>query len=304
MKAVVTGATGMIGYHLCKELSENDIVVYAVVREKSSKINRLANLKNVNIVECNLSNINKLKHLISEECDLFYHLAWDGTFGNDRNNLYGQIQNINYAVNAVDVAHDLGCKTFIGAGSQAEFGRKNQPLNMSLSCEPENGYGVAKLCSCNMTRLECEKYGIKHIWTRILSIYGPYDIPETLVSSTIINLLNGSSIDTTNGEQIWDYLYVKDCVKALFLLGLKGKNNKIYCIGSGEGRPLSEYIKDIRKIIGKGCINFGKKSYSPKQVMYLLADITDLKKDVGFVPSYSFEDGIRETIDYWRGKNE
>ena len=54
---------------------------------------------------------------------------------------------------------------------------------------PENGYGMAKLCAGQMSRLECERLGLDHVWPRVLSVYGPYDGPSTMISSAIRTLL-------------------------------------------------------------------------------------------------------------------
>lgn len=69
-------------------------------------------------------------------------LAGIGTFGNSRNNMYGQNLNVKYALDAVEAAFALGCDTFIGAGSQAEYGRYEGSLNESVPAFPENGYGL------------------------------------------------------------------------------------------------------------------------------------------------------------------
>ena len=143
-KAVITGATGMIGITLINYLLEKNISVLAIIRENSSNKLKLPQNKNLKIVECNLNNLNNLD---VEECDydVFYHFAWDGTFGDDRNNLYKQNLNIKYTLDAVELANKLGCKTFIGAGSQAEYGRVNGIISSNTPTNPENEYGIAKL---------------------------------------------------------------------------------------------------------------------------------------------------------------
>jgi nucleoside-diphosphate-sugar epimerase len=164
---------------------------------------------------------------------------------------------------------------------------------------PENGYGMAKLCAGQMTRVECEKRGLRHIWTRILSVYGEYDGSATMVMSTIGKLLRGEKPSCTAGEQMWDYIYAKDAGRAFYLLGESGIAGKTYCIGSGSARPLRQYIEEIRNAVNpKAEIGFGDVPYSEKQVMYLCADISDLTADTGFLPEYTFEQGIRETVDW------
>ena len=207
--------------------------------------------------------------------------------------------NVKYALDAVNVAAVMGCSAFIGAGSQAEYGRVEGKLNSQVPAFPENGYGMAKLCAGQMTRIQCEKLGIRHIWTRILSVYGPYDGSATMVMSTIGKLLRGEKPSCTKGEQMWDYLYSKDAGKAFYLLGEKGINGKVYCIGGGEARPLKDYIEDIRDAVNPQAeIGFGEVAYGPRQVMYLCADIQDLVKDTGFAPDYKFSEGIAETVEW------
>jgi nucleoside-diphosphate-sugar epimerase len=138
---------------------------------------------------------------------------------------------------------------------------------------------------------------IKHIWTRILSIYGPFDGENTMVMSTIYKLLAGEKPQCTEGGQMWDYLYSMDAGLAMYLLGEKGVSGKTYCIGSGQVRPLKNYIEDIKDAVNpKLEIGFGAVPYAEKQVMYLCADISDLTQDTGFTPQYTFEQGIKETV--------
>ena len=144
-RAVITGPTGSIGLALINELVSNGVEVVAVVRPGSRRADRIKTSDMVKRVDCDLSELNKLPKLIREGADVYYHFGWDGTFGNSRNNMYGQNLNVIYALDAVEAAFALGCDTFIGAGSQAEYGRYEGSLNESVPTFPENGYGIAKL---------------------------------------------------------------------------------------------------------------------------------------------------------------
>ena len=150
---------------------------------------------------------------------------------------------------------------------------------------------------------------INHIWARIFSVYGPYDVQNTMVMSSIRTMIKeNKSPNYTKAEQMWDYIYSKDVAKALYLIGEKGKNNSIYCIAQGEPKKLKEYIKEIRDSIDKSInLNLGIMPYNDKQVMNLQADISNLKNDTGFFPEYTFKEGIRETIKWYKescDKNE
>ena len=295
--AVVTGPTGAIGTALCRELSEQGIAVYAVCRPDSPRAAALPQHPLIRTVACDISDMARLPSLIEGGADAFYHFAWAKTTGAGRNDMPAQIDNVRYTVDAVNAAHALGCKVFVGAGSQAEYGRVEGKLTAETPCFPENGYGMAKLCAGQMSRVECAKYGIDHIWTRILSVYGPGDGAGSMISSVIAKLLAGEKPALTAGVQKWDYLYSADAAKAFRLLAERGVDGKIYPLGGGRALPLKAYIEQIRDAIDPALpLGLGEIPYGPLQVMHLEADISALVTDTGYTPDTDFADGIRETI--------
>lgn len=296
-RAILTGATGVVGTALIKELIKNNVELLVLCREGSPKNDRISEHPLITKKYCSLNELSNLQDDTGKEYDVFYHFAWAATAGHDRNNMYAHADNIKYALDAVGAAKRFGCKVFIGAGSQAEYGRQEGILKPDTPCFPENGYGMAKLCAGYMTREYAHQLGIKHIWTRILSVYGPNDGENTMVMSLINKLQNGETPALTKGEQMWDYLYSEDASRAFRLLGEKGIDGKTYVVGSGEARPLKEYMETIRDVVCPNAqLEFGAIPYSEKQVMYLCTDIIDLEKDIGWKPEVGFSDGIRELL--------
>ncbi|MDD3040494.1 NAD(P)-dependent oxidoreductase [Bacteroides sp.] len=299
--AIITGPTGAIGSALTRALVNKGIKVYAVCRPGSKRLDNLPQSELLQIVESDVSDLRSVADKITEKVDVFYHFAWAGTFGDVRNNMPLQVQNIQYTLDAVELAHSLQCNTFVGAGSQAEYGRVEGMLNGSVVTNPENGYGMAKLSAGQMSRVVCQRYGIKHIWTRILSVYGPFDGEYTMVMSTIGKLLRGEKPSFTKGEQQWDYLYSVDAAGMMIAVAERGKDGSIYCFGSGQAKPLKDYITTIQKYTNPQAeLGLGDVPYSEKQVMFLCADISDLQNDTGFECKYNFEEGIQETIKWYQ----
>lgn len=301
IRVVISGPTGAIGMALIKRCIRGKISVLAICHKGSERIPNIPQSPYIRVLEAELSELSSIDLRIKERYDVFYHLAWEGTTGEARDDMHLQNQNVRYALDAVELAHRLGCKTFIGAGSQAEYGRVEGQLSPETPVHPENGYGMAKLCAGQMSRVICERLQIKHIWVRILSVYGPYDGAASMVSSTIRTLLAGEHASFTPGEQRWDYLYSEDAARALCLLAENGISGRTYVLGSGRARPLKEYIMEIYRAVGEvnskaGSIGIGDLSYGEKQVMHLEADLGQLVQDTGFKPQVSFEKGIRETL--------
>lgn len=300
MRIVITGPTGTIGMALIHQCIKEKKEVLAICRRNSANMKKIPQSSCVTIMEADLEELKDLA-VPDKKYDVFYHLAWAGTTGNDRNDMRLQLSNISCSLAAVHLAKRLGCSTFVGAGSQAEYGRLEGKLTADTPALPESGYGMAKLCAGQMSRAECRKLGLKCIWIRILSVYGPFGSSNSMINGTLQKLLSGQSADFTPGDQIWDYLYCEDAAKALCLAAQKGKDGKVYVLGSGKGRALKEYIGILSRAVTeatghKADVRMGAVPYAENQIMHLEADISELVKDTGFMPEITFEEGIRRTI--------
>lgn len=296
-RVVITGPTGAVGCNLINELTGNGISVTAVCREGSEHIANLPKSDLLTVVECNLDNISKLSDRLNGEYDAFYHFAWDGPFGDARRDLRKQTCDVLYTIDAVEAASEIGCKVFVGAGSQSEFGHVDGVLKPDMPCNPVDGYGNAKLTAGRLSRIRCKELGIRHEWGRIVSMYGPYDRKYTMVMSSILKMLSGERVKFTKGEQIWDYIYAKDAARAFRLMAERGKDGEVYLLGTGSTRQLKDYITIIRDAVNPDLdIGIGEIDYYPNQAMHLEADISNLVRDTGFTPSYTFEEGIKETV--------
>jgi nucleoside-diphosphate-sugar epimerase len=297
-KVVITGPTGCIGVALSKLLLSQGCEVYAVCRPNSPNIQLLPKDPSLYVMESDIKDYSRLDSSLGAGFDAFFHLAWSGTFGSDRNDGQRQLDNVRYTLNAVKLAKDLGCRMFVGAGSQAEYGHFDRPADDTLVPKPYTFYGAAKLSAGEMGRVYASQLGIAHTWVRIFSIYGPGDDKNTLVQFLIREMLAGRSPALTAGEQTWDYLYSDDAALALYAIAQFGKDGAVYNLGSGEQRPLGEYIAKIRDIVSPGLkLKLGERPYGQDQIMFLSADIGKLTQDTGFVPRTGFEKGIKQAHD-------
>ncbi len=298
-KAAITGPTGTLGTAIIDNLLTKGAEVYAICNPSSK---RRANIPSgATIIDCDMDDIGSLADRLPSDCDAFFHLGWKGTFGDARNDMFLQTRNIENSLKAIELCGKIGCKVFVHAGSQAEFGRVEGKMSPDHPCDPVTGYGIAKLAAGRMGREMCGKYGIRHVWFRILSLYGPDDGENSLVMSTIRKMLAKEHLSFTKGDQIWDYLYSKDAAEAFVRAAERSPHGSLYCLGSGNAKPLAGYIRDIRDMVDPSMeLGLGELPYYPNQVMHLEADISNLTADTGFVPSYSFEKGIAETVKWAR----
>jgi nucleoside-diphosphate-sugar epimerase len=299
-RVAITGATGMLGATLTQQLICECIRVLAIVRPGSGKRSNLHDSPLVRVVECPLTDLGRLE-ADGEGCDAFFHFAWDGTYGDSRNDAPLQAANIRATLDAVALAARLGCRSFGGAGSQAEYGIAPAGCRLSpdTPARPLSGYGIAKLAAMGLGRMYAGQLGIRFVWARIVSAYGPMDNPYTLTMGTIRKRLAGEATHFTAGEQIWDFLFSEDAARAFRLMAEKGLDGAVYVLGSGQKTRLKDAIETMCRMTNPDLpVGLGDIPYLPGQPMYLCADISDLTRDTGFSPSVSFDEGIQRTMDW------
>ena len=290
---IVTGATGAVGSAVVRQALATGIHVTCIVHQGSTRLGNLPKDENLNIVECNLADYKTFQ--MEGEYDAFIHLSWEKTFGASRDDAEVQARNIQYTLDAVQLAHRCGCMVFVGAGSQAEFGVQSVDLTPELPVMPESGYGIAKYAAGKLSAMLCKSLGMRQNWVRILSVYGPNDGENSLISYLIREFKAGNAPQLTKCEQMWDYLYSDDAGEAILAVAEKGVDGKAYPLGSGNGRRLSEYVNDIKEMVNPAVeVQFGAKEYYPHQPMHLVADISELTEDTGWIPKYSFNAGLNQ----------
>lgn len=301
---IITGATGMIGSSLIKLLVDAGYHINAIVRPNSAKLSNIVSSDNVEIIECDVNNLAQLESK-GLRGDIFYHFGWDGVFGDDRSNVIKQESNVHNTLSALALAASSGCKKFIIAGSQAEYGLQTTPLSCSTIAMPITPYGIAKKAAFELGCIYGKQLGVQVCSGRILSAYGIGDNHYTMVMNLLSNLMAGKTCDLTSGEQIWDYIYSEDVARAFLMIGERGVDGKAYPVGSGNGRPLKEYINIIYDKVGNSSakLNFGAIKLGDTAIKHLVADISELTADTGFLPQHTFSDGIVKTIEWIKATN-
>lgn len=299
-KIIITGATSMIGIAIIHAVMRESpgTKIYAAVREGSFHKARLPHDKRLSVIECSANHYGRLPDMIKEKCDVFYHIAWTATGRHRDDSVTEQERNIAYTLDALNAAYALGCRKFIGAGSQAEFGPQDAwKISPGTPVNPVTAYGVAKYAAGSLASMQAERLGMDCLWVRIFSVYGLFEKERTMIQSSIKKLKAGERPFFTAAEQRWDYLYSEDAGEAFYKIGEKATGRKVYCLGGGTARPLKEYIQIMGKMVnGDVPLGIGELPYPEHAVMNLCADISDLRGDTGWEPVTSFEEGIAKTL--------
>lgn len=298
-KAIVTGATSFIGIALIDRLLAQNFEVAAIVRPGSAGLANLGCKPHMKLVESQLSQLREIEIPGFENSRMLYHIGWSSDFPNARYHSEGQMRNVSHTIQAVEMARRHGCRTFLCVGSQAECGLVDAPIGANTPARPQNAYARAKCMAAEQSRILCERYGIKQCWPRLLSAYGPYDRPHTLIMSCLRACRRNTPIDLTLCTQIWDYVHVSDVATALSFIAERGRHGVKYPIASGVGMPLINFINTICEVTSNDILlaGVGKKEFQRAQIMHLSGDISLTASHTGFAPKTAFKRGIEQL---WR----
>ena len=304
MTFVITGATSFLGVEVAKALIRQGHQVTAICRPGSHGLTSLP--EGVEVVFAQMDEYGALDTKIAH-ADVFVHLAWAGTGHDGRDVTQVQRVNIDYSLNAMRAAAKMGCRLFVMAGSQAEYGSTTKPQNEEMDCEPFSEYGKAKWQMWEKGRRLAEESGMRYLHLRIFSLIGETDHPWTLVMSAVDKMLRNEPMVLSDCTQNWNFLYVKDAARQISALCQHAVEkadykSEIYQISSDDTRPLKEFVERMKELTGSESeLHYG--AVVPAHVVSLQPDMRKTKAVVGTLAEYDFDSVIKRIIDKHNDKS-
>lgn len=179
--------------------------------------------------------------------------------------------------------------------------------------EPNSPYSASKAASDHLVRAYHHTYGLPVLTTNCSNNYGPYHFPEKLIPLMIVNALAGKPLPVYgDGQQIRDWLYVKDHCSAIRRVLAAGKLGDVYNVGGWNEKPNIEIVHTICALLDELRPRTDGVSYST-QISYVTdrpghdrryaIDASKLQRELGWKPAETFETGIRKTVQWYLENN-
>lgn len=297
-RVIVTGANGFVGSNVVRELIDNNIEVLAIDLDGNN-----TNIPDSELVTFMGVDVFNLSDVISEieknEYDTFYHFAWVGSAGPARTDCELQMKNALCTVECIRLAKQLGCKRFVCAGSIME-----KEVIAALNAQgnkPGMGYvyGMGKLIAHCMSKSVAASEDIELIWAIITNAYGEGELSPRFVNTTIRKIIDKEPLQFTAATQGYDFVHVEDVARAFRLMGENGKPFREYVIGSGNAKPLKEFIIEMKEALAPETeLIFGEVPFTGIDMPLESFSIEQTKADCGFKAEIPFTEGVKRTMDW------
>lgn len=295
---IITGADGFVGSYTAKHFLERGLHVLAI--DMSEAPRRLTPHPNLKYLKCDISNANELLQRIDGGVyDTFIHFAWVGSAGPARIDYNLQMQNALNTVECLRIAKVLGCSRFLCAGSIMEY--EVEAVIHKQGSTPGMGYiyGMGKHIAHCLCKSVAADIGIDLLWPMITNAYGEGEYSPRFINTTLRKIINNEPLQFTAATQNYDFVYVTDVARAFYLIAEKGKAFCEYMIGSGNARPLKEFILEMVSACDKSATPiFGNVPFTGTNMPITTFSISAIHNDCSFTPEVSFAEGTKRTMDW------
>lgn len=305
-KVLVTGGAGFIGSHLVDKLLELGNEVIVIDDFSSGKKENLANQEDNPKLQVHNKNIcDKEIYDLFEGVEIVFHVAaiprvqYSIKYPEETNKA-----NVEGTLNVLEACRKAGVKKVVYSASSSAYGDQDKlPLVETMAPNPMSPYALQKLVGEYYCKLYYLIHGIETVSLRYFNVYGPRQDPSggyaCLIPRSINLTLEGKSpVIYGDGEQTRDFTYVKDIVEANILAAVtenKEAFGKVFNVGNGKNLSVNFVVKSI----------IGDKDIKPEHTDPVveprdtLADTSKTKENINWEPKYTFEQGIKETIEWF-----
>ena len=293
-KVLITGGTGFIGKNVVNELLKRGYEVHSLVyppfaEEQEGLVQHEMNLLDSEAVK---------DFFVKNHFENLIHLAWYVGKGCQTSNV--NLSWVMASLNLLQQFKNNGGQKVLMTGSVSEYDYRNGYLTEDFSSlNNEYLYGKSKAALYILSKEYSKLNGLDFKWARLFNVYGPNEREQRLMPSVINSCLRGEDVKVSDCLKFQDYLHVEDLAKAIVML-FESKTQGAVNICSGKPVQLRQIVEKIAELTEfKGNILWGAIPTYFEEAL-VVGNNKRLKQEVGFEPKFSLEEGLKNTINWWK----
>ena len=296
---LVVGGTGFIGHHLLKS-AINKVCMLTSVSLNPPSEERF--VEGVRYLHFDTANKYYLQQQLKDDYDYVVNLG-----GYINHKLFKDSgrelieTHFNALQNLVEILPRHSLKRFIQIGSSDEYGNTKAPQHEDQREQAISPYSLAKVASTHFLQMLHRTENFPAVILRLFLTYGPGQDSARFLPQIIRGCLKNETFRTSAGEQLRDFCYVDDTVRAiLHALTHPEVDGNVFNVASGEGVAIRTMIKKVCQLTGTGKPRFGEVPYRTGENMTLYGNISKTKSILSWEPLIPLDDGLKHTIDFFK----
>ena len=303
---LVTGGAGFIGSHIAERLVRDGKRVRVLDNMSTGKVQHMAAFRDkIEFLEGTITDLDVCRRAV-EGVDVVIHQAAIRSVPKSVDNpTASHDANATGTLNMLIAAKDAGARRFVYASSSSVYGdAKKFPQREIYPPEPVSPYAASKLAGEYYARLFTKTFGLETVSLRYFNVFGPRQDPESQYSAVIPKFMEqayrGEPLEMHwDGKQSRDFTHIDNVVQANLLAATTKKGvGEAFNVANGKTYSLLQLVRLIEKFSGKKL----ELRHHPKRagdVRKTYADISKARRLLGFKPAMNFEDGVKDTWDYF-----
>ncbi len=301
-KALVTGGAGFIGSNIARELLDRGVEVKILDDFYLGDRKNIEGL-DVEVIDGSVLDDEKVKEAV-KGCDTVFHNAARSSAPMHKENpAEGARVNIEGFIKVVEEAMDQDVEKVVYASTSSMYGSVKPPHKEDMGERPTNRYSASKMARELYADVYADK-GLDITGVRYFSVYGPHERAKgrfaNIISQFLWKMLDNESPEIFgDGEQTRDFTFVKDIARGNILAAQKGKSGEYYNLGTGKETSFNKVVDELNEELGTDIEAENVDNPIKNYVRRTRADISKARKDLGYEPEYSFEEGLKETVKYY-----
>ncbi|PIP18054.1 MAG: dTDP-glucose 4,6-dehydratase [Parcubacteria group bacterium CG23_combo_of_CG06-09_8_20_14_all_35_9] len=313
MRLFVTGGAGFIGSNFIQYILKKYPDYKVINLDKLTYAGNLENLKEVEnnhryeFVQGDICDRELVDRLV-KEVDAIIHFAAESHVDRSIKDAGVFVKtNVLGTQILLEAAKSNGCKRFHHVSTDEVFGSlgENGYFNENTPYDPRSPYSASKAASDHLVRAYFYTHNLPITISNCSNNYGPYQFPEKLIPLFVTNLIEGKRVPVYgDGLNVRDWLYVEDHCRAIDVILHKGKIGQTYCVGGNCEKTNIEITRKILGLfdVGEEMIEFvsDRKGHDWRYAI----DASKIKNELGWVPEYSFEEGMTKTVEWYRNNEK
>src|SRR3954462_9853573 len=305
-KYLVTGGAGFIGSHLTTELTRRGHTVRVVDNLATGKRSNLEHVSGVEFLEGDLADETAARRAANGMDYVLHQAAIPSVPRSVKDPITSNRANVDATLNILVAARDAGVKRLVFAGSSSAYGNPpTLPKHEDMPTNPLSPYALQKVVGEQYLQMFTKLYGLETVSIRYFNVFGPRQDPTSPYSG-VISVFATALIENRspkiygNGEQTRDFTYVANVVDGVLrACDANGASGEVINVATGGRISLNQLFRTMRGLVGASV----EPTYEEERagdVRDSQADISKAQRLLGYSPTISFEEGLRQTVEWYR----